>query len=84
MRDPESGLAVAERRATASTTRSLGGGRRWAPPADRQPEEVAGDIDALEDLGVRHLMLNFQSAELAQTLERMERFTRDVRPLVAG
>ncbi len=57
------------------------GGRRLLTGA---PEEVAGDIDALEDLGVRHLVLNFQSAEPAQTLERMERFTREVRPLVAG
>lgn len=57
------------------------GGRRLLTGA---PEQVAGDIDALEDLGVRHLVLNFQSAEPAQTLESMERFAREVRPLVAG
>ncbi len=57
------------------------GGRRLLTGA---PAEIAGDIDALCDLGVRHLVLNFQSAEPAQTLERMEWFTRDVRPLVAG
>jgi len=57
------------------------GGRRLLTGA---PEQVAGDIDALDDLGVRHLVLNFQSAEPAQTLERMEQFARDVRPLVAG
>ncbi|MCH8153853.1 MAG: hypothetical protein IH786_01075, partial [Proteobacteria bacterium] len=57
------------------------GGRRLLTGA---PEQVAGDIDALEDLGVRHLVLNFQSAEPAQTLERMAWFAEDVRPLVAG
>ncbi len=57
------------------------GGRRLLTGA---PEQVAGDIDALEDLGVRHLVLNFRSAEPAQTLERMERFAREVRALVAG
>ncbi len=57
------------------------GGRRLLTGA---PEQVAGDIDALSDLGVRHLVLNFQSTEPAQTLERMEQFARDVRPLVAG
>jgi probable F420-dependent oxidoreductase len=48
------------------------------------PEEIAGDIAGLEDLGVGHLMLNFQSARPAEMLERMERFATEVRPLVAG
>ncbi len=57
------------------------GGRRLLTGA---PVQVAGDIDALQDLGVRHLVLNFQGAEPAQTLERMEWFAENVRPLVAG
>ncbi len=48
------------------------------------PDQVAGDIAALEDLGLRHLMLNFQSPGLEQTLERMAQFAGDVRPLVPG
>ena len=46
------------------------------------PEQVAGDIRAFEQAGVTYLHLNFQTDSLAQTLERMERFACDVRPLV--
>ena len=48
------------------------------------PEQVAGDIKTFEDLGVRHLMFNFQSDTLEETLARMERFATKVRPLVAS
>ncbi len=47
------------------------------------PDQVAGDIAALEDLGLRYLMLNFQSPGLEETLERMAQFAEDVRPLVS-
>jgi probable F420-dependent oxidoreductase len=67
--------------AAAGDAATSDGGRRLLSGA---PEQVAGDIDALQDLGVRHLVLNFQSAEPTQTLERMEWFAGDVRPLVAG
>ena len=60
---------------------------RMTPPGERlyfsgTPEQVAGDIRAFERLGVRHLMLGFQRDTLEETLERMERFMSDVRPLV--
>ena len=45
------------------------------------PEQVAGDIKAFEDAGVRHMMLGFQADTLKETLERMERFANDVKPL---
>ena len=48
------------------------------------PEQIAGDIKTFEGLGVRHLMLGFQSDTLEQTLERMERFTTEVKPLAEG
>jgi probable F420-dependent oxidoreductase len=57
------------------------GGRRLLTGA---PEQVAGDIAALEDLGMGYLMLNFQSPGLEETLDRMAQFAEDVRPLVAG
>ena len=44
--------------------------------------QVAGDIRAFEQLGVRHLMLGFQRGTLDETLERMERFVTEVVPLV--
>lgn len=45
------------------------------------PEQIAGDIAAFEELGVRHLMLGLQASTLKETLERMERFASKVRPL---
>ena len=45
------------------------------------PEQVAGDIKAFEDAGVRHMMLGFQADTLKETLDRMERFANDVKPL---
>ena len=48
------------------------------------PRQVADDIKTLEDLGVRHLMLNFQSNTLEESLGRMDRFTTEVRPLAEG
>ena len=57
------------------------GGRRRLLTGPSQA--VAGDIAALADLGVRHLVLNFQSAQLEETLGRMESFAQEVRPLLS-
>ncbi len=48
------------------------------------PTQVAADIDALEDLGVNHLMLNFQGSDLKETFDLLARFTEGVRPLTAS
>ena len=48
------------------------------------PIQVAADIDALEDLGVNHLMLNFQGSDLKETFDLLARFTEGVRPLTAS
>ena len=48
------------------------------------PEQVADDIKAFEELGVRHLMLRFEGSTLDDTLARMERFATKVRPLAEG
>ena len=45
-------------------------------------EEIAADIAGHRDLGVRHLIFNFLDPSLERTLERMEFFAADVRPLV--
>ena len=37
-------------------------------------EQVAGDVHAFEQLGVRHLMLGFHKTTLAETLGHMEQF----------
>ncbi len=58
-----------------------GGERRLFTGA---PEQVAGDIAELGSLGVRSLVLNFQSAQLEETLARMDRFATGIRPLVAA
>ncbi len=48
------------------------------------PEQVAGDIRSFEALGVNHLMLGLQTGTVAGTIERMERFTSEVKPLAGG
>jgi probable F420-dependent oxidoreductase len=44
--------------------------------------DMAADIAALAQAGARHLCLTFQTASLAETLERMQRFAEEVVPLV--
>lgn len=48
------------------------------------PQQVADDIKRFEELGVHSLMLGLGAPALEQTLERMERFATEVRPLVEG
>ncbi len=49
-----------------------------------EPGQVAEDIAALSDLGVEHLMLDYEGPTLDATLARMDRFAEHVRPLVEG
>jgi probable F420-dependent oxidoreductase len=48
------------------------------------PDQVAEDIGTLARLGVRHMMFNFLSPTLSESLERTERFAREVMPKVSG
>ena len=41
-------------------------------------DDMATDVAALEQAGVRHVCLTFQTGDLAETLERIERFAEDV------
>jgi probable F420-dependent oxidoreductase len=50
-------------------------------PLTGTPQQIAGDIKRYEELGVRHMMVNFQSDTLQQTLERIQRFADRVMPL---
>lgn len=45
--------------------------------------EIAADVAAFADVGVRHLSLTFQSATLQESLDRMQRFAEEVMPKVA-
>ena len=46
------------------------------------PEQIAGDVRAFEELGVRHLMVGLQADSVDESLGRMDRFADSVRPLV--
>jgi len=45
-------------------------------------QAIAEDADRLAELGVQHLLVNFQRAELAQSLDAMEHFAERVLPMV--
>ncbi len=45
-------------------------------------QDIAGDIKAFEELGVRHILFNFLGANLQESLDNMEGFAADVMPLV--
>ncbi len=44
--------------------------------------DIAADLAALARAGVQHASLMFQTATIAETLERMQRFSEEVMPLV--
>lgn len=46
-------------------------------------EQMAADVAALEGLGVKVLVLNFERPGLSETMDGMEAFARDVGPLAA-
>ena len=46
------------------------------------PQQLAGDIHAFEEAGARQILFSFQAQNLAETLERMERFADRVMPLL--
>ncbi|MFT6582586.1 MAG: putative F420-dependent oxidoreductase [Alphaproteobacteria bacterium] len=41
-------------------------------------DEIRGDVDAMRELGVKHLMLNFLSNDMSETLDQMSRFAEDI------
>ncbi len=47
-------------------------------------EDVAGDIRALADLGVKTVMLGYASPTVEEQIEKMEQFMSEVAPLVGA
>ena len=47
-----------------------------------RPTQVAADIRAFGDIGVRHLILGMQDETLEKMLARLERFASVVRPKI--
>jgi probable F420-dependent oxidoreductase len=48
------------------------------------PAQLAADIDALAELGVKDLVLNFQRDTLERSLAAMQHFCDEIRPLVGS
>ena len=47
-----------------------------------RPEQIAADLRQYQDLGVRHFIFSFPADSAAQQQEAMERFSREVMPLI--
>ena len=45
-------------------------------------EQIAGDARAFAAAGVKHIVIGFESNDLAESLDRLERFAAEVMPLV--
>ena len=58
------------------TAQKAGDGQRRIFTGDRSA--LAADAATLKQAEVRHVCLTFQTGELAETLERMQRFAQDV------
>lgn len=79
-RDPESldtGLYANWYRLGEPEPGRQGGRRAFTGPA----EAIAEDANAYAAAGLRHLVIGFESDELAHTLDEVERFAKEVMPL---
>jgi probable F420-dependent oxidoreductase len=80
-RDPSRiGLAFYAGWFDETRTLQLEGGQRHLLTGS--PAQIAEDIAALEGLGVRDLVLNLQRATLERSLESMQHFADEIRPLM--
>ena len=53
---------------------------RLGLPARQDPQALVGELRALRDLGVSHVILESRVRDLEDLTEIYERFARDVRP----
>ena len=53
-------------------------------PFSGDPHEIAGDIRTFEAIGVHELIFDFRGQSVAESIERLQRFTAEVIPLVGG
>lgn len=82
-RDPQSiGLAFYAGWFDQARTLRLADGERHI--LSGSPAEIAEDINGLAGLGVRDLVLNLQRDTLEQSLDAMQRFTDEIRPLIGS
>jgi probable F420-dependent oxidoreductase len=80
-RDPKSiGLAFYAGWFDETRTQSLENGERHIMTGSAA--EVASDIDGLAELGVTDLVLNFQRNTLQRSLDSMQQFRDEIRPLI--
>jgi alkanesulfonate monooxygenase SsuD/methylene tetrahydromethanopterin reductase-like flavin-dependent oxidoreductase (luciferase family) len=80
-RDPKSiGLAFSAGWFDETRTQSLENGERHIMTGSAA--EVASDIDGLAELGVTDLVLNFQRNTLQRSLDSMQHFRDEMRPLI--
>jgi probable F420-dependent oxidoreductase len=54
------------------------------PVLSGHPEEIAADLRQYQALGVRNVNLNVPGGSIGEQLEAMERFAREVRPLITA
>ena len=54
---------------------SMGGDRRRFSGS---PDEVLQDVQTYSDIGVGHLIFDIRGADLSQSLEKMEWFSKEV------
>ena len=78
-RDPAA-LTIAFAPRLHHTTAPAGGGTE-RKPFSGSSEQIAEDVETYRRLGVSHLSFDFRAPTLAETLERMDRFAREVMPL---
>ena len=82
-RDPSDiGLAFSSKGYDDQRSQALPDGRRRVFTGT--VEEIAGDVRAYEEIGVRHININFNTGSLNETLDRMERFMTIIKPLAEG
>ncbi|GGG34464.1 hypothetical protein GCM10010964_22990 [Caldovatus sediminis] len=75
-RDPSS-ITIAFAPRLNHTAAPLPGGRE-RKPFSGSSEQIAEDVETYRRLGVSHLSFDFRAATLRETLDRMDRFAREV------
>lgn len=63
--------------ATPGDSKAQNGSRMIFTGSD---DDVRSDVQALRDLGVKHLMVNFLTGSMDETLDNMSRFASDILP----
>jgi hypothetical protein len=54
------------------------------PPFSGNPNDIAGDIRTFATSGVHEWIFDFPGQSIAESIERLQRFTTEMTPLVGG